>query len=175
MAITTKSDKSPAERYYTDAPTNYDWGWTTTLIENVGVSRKGNPVRLVEISDGFHADHQVQRYGSGLHFAFSEEEYNKQVGLGWITPTPDKAVHSFRTVVNVEPAIEDEAKNKKLRPYVLNNRPAKATGDPDQEPVVIFESIGGSYDYRLTVKGKKDQAEATLNRLVSEIEAILKG
>jgi hypothetical protein len=161
--ITTKTTDSPPEKYYTDAPADYDWGWTSVLVENVATTTKGRSVRLVEIADGFHADYQTGRYASGLYFALSPDEYSKQVELGLLTPTPDAEVHHFRRDFDLEQAIGDEGK---LRPYVLDLRKGKSE-------TTCFESLGGGY--RLTVKGKKAEAEAAFNRLAGEIEAILKG
>lgn len=94
MPITTKSSDSPAERYYTDAPEAYDWGWTRTLAMNVATTERGRTVRLVEISDGYHADFQVGRYQSGSYLALTPAEFEQWVKAGYLTPTPETA---FRT------------------------------------------------------------------------------
>ena len=163
--ITTRSADGPPERCYTTAPVDYDWGWTTVLIDHVAEDERGRPVRLVEVADPWHYDYQVGRYGSGCHAAWTEEEYQKQVQAGFYKPTPDKAIHYFRKDIDVDAAMYDEAMNKALRPYVYEARKNKDN--------YSFSCLGGTHIYRLTVKGPKDEAEAKFNRLVQKIEAIL--
>lgn len=82
-------------RYYTTAPKDYDWGWTTVLIDHIGESKQGKIFRLVEISDKYHADCQTARYNSGLHPAYTESQWLQELEFGFATLTPEKAVHYF--------------------------------------------------------------------------------
>ncbi len=67
-------------RYYTDAPACYDWGWTTEINPVAAVTRrKRDAVRLVEISDEWHAEQQAMRYHSGLHFALNELQFREEL------------------------------------------------------------------------------------------------
>ncbi len=63
-------------RYYTDAPACYDWGWTTEINPVAAVTRhKRDAVRLVEISDEWHAEQQAMRYHSGLNMVLNETQF----------------------------------------------------------------------------------------------------
>ena len=79
-------------RVYTDAKKCYDWGWTTEINPDAARTRRKNePVRLVEIEDEYHANMQMGRYGSGLHFSLDEEHFQEELAnlkYGFIVPTP---------------------------------------------------------------------------------------
>ena len=70
-----------ATRFYTDAPVCYDYtSWCTEIDPCVAITRrKREPVRLVEISDTWHAEQQAMRYGSGLHFTFDEGRFQEEL------------------------------------------------------------------------------------------------
>jgi len=154
-------------RTYTDAPIVYDWGWTTMIADNIGVLvAKNRPIRLVEVEDDYHFQMQTGRYASGLHITLTEEQYQDWIKRGWITPTPEKAVHYLRKVIDFDKAIGNLSKNRRLRPYVTELRKGKKDG-------ISLESIDSTASYRLTVWGPKAEAEEVFNGLVKEIEGIL--
>lgn len=91
----------------TNAPVDYDYGWMKTLVDNIAVDGKGRPCRLVENDDEWHFQNQLLRYGSGLHFAVTEQERLESfVQFGDIVWTPDKAVKIHRIKVNMEQAAD---------------------------------------------------------------------
>jgi len=63
---------------YTTAPTNYDWFGTHTLEENVGTTTNGKTIRKVA-GPATRVEAQRGRYGSGLHLAVDENEWDKLV------------------------------------------------------------------------------------------------
>lgn len=61
---------------YTDAPKVYDWGYTTELDPKAAINRRGDYVRKVEIDETLaNPEGQRMRYWSGMHLAFTEEEF----------------------------------------------------------------------------------------------------
>ena len=78
-------------RVYTDAKKCYDWGWTTEINPDAARTRRKNePVRLVEIEED-HANMQMMRYHSGLHFSLDEASFQEELAnlkYGFIVPTP---------------------------------------------------------------------------------------
>ena len=151
------------EQFYTNAPIDYDWGWTTTLIDNVGVDNHNRPIRLVEIEDEFHANCQIGRYGSGLYFALTPEQFQSQVKHNFLTLTPDQEQHYFR--LTFTPGVPDKEARQAFLQYT------SALKNNGEDGVSLRRDAGR---WRLIVKGSKDQAEATFNRIVGEMEAILK-
>ena len=75
---------------YTDAPKCYDWGWTTEVKSDAARTRRKNePVRLVMIEED-HANMQMMRYHSGLHFSLSKEKFQEELAnekYGIVVPT----------------------------------------------------------------------------------------
>lgn len=154
--------KETPQRFYTTAPVDYDWGWTTEIITNVAVTDRGKPVRLVEIEDDYHARMQTGRYSSGLHGAWTQEQYDREVQSGWMTPTPDKSVYHFRRDFDMRPAIDDDSKHQPMLEIIHGSKEGGYT----------FESSSGMH-YRLIVAGPKEEAERKFADLSSRIEKIL--
>jgi hypothetical protein len=67
---------------YTTAPEDYDWFGTHT-VAIVGTTDRGKTVRKV-LSDPNYLDGQRARYGSGLHLAVDETEWQKLVNYGLV-------------------------------------------------------------------------------------------
>jgi hypothetical protein len=69
----------------TQAPKDYDYGWSKEVNPNFGVDHRGRTLRLVEIPKEYHGG-QMMRYGSGLHFCciLGTVEYYKEVEAGYI-------------------------------------------------------------------------------------------
>jgi hypothetical protein len=154
--------KETPQRFYTTAPVDYDWGWTTEIITNVAVTDRGKVMRLVEIEDAYHANCQTGRYSSGLHAAWTQEQYDDQVRRGWITPTPDKAIYHFRRDFDMRPAIDDDSKHEPMLAIIHGSKTGGYT----------FESSGGMH-YRLIVTGPKEEAERKFADLSAKITGIL--
>jgi len=75
---------------YTTAPRDYDWQFTRELDANVGIASNGKVIRKVEIetsrtSPPWRAEHQCQRYASGLHMAADPAEWVKLVSYKLVT------------------------------------------------------------------------------------------
>ena len=79
-------DKSAWVKTYTTAPVDYDWFGTHTL-RIVAKNKKGQEIREV-LSDPAHVKAQRQRYGSGLHLAVEETEYDKLVAYKLVEVLP---------------------------------------------------------------------------------------
>ena len=60
------------KKYYTTAPTDYDYSYTKT--ESVLGEYKGEQIRVVTIPDEY-ADYQLTRYSSGLYLATSDLDF----------------------------------------------------------------------------------------------------
>lgn len=168
MPITNKSADSPPEQYYTTAHRDYDWGWTTELVTNAGTDGRGKTIRLVEIADGYHADYQTGRYASGGALTLTPAEFQKQVGLGLIQATPE-ADHDIRLTRDFSfPVILDnEAIYGKVVPLVEKYR---AEGG-----LAVCKPLNGGLGTRLVVRGKRPEATAVFNQIVSEFEAAIGG
>lgn len=69
---------------YTTAPRDYDWQFTRELDANVGIASNGKVIRKVEIETS-RAEHQCQRYASGLHMAADPAEWAKLVSYKLVT------------------------------------------------------------------------------------------
>jgi hypothetical protein len=125
-------------------------------------------VRLVEISDGYHADFQTGRYGSGGHASLTAEQFRKEVEGGYFTETPE-AEHVVCLTRDFDFIViaDNHSMYNKIRPYA--DKYADKTG------LVHVQSLNGGLDYRLTVRGPKAQAVAAFNTIASEIEAVQKG
>lgn len=173
MPITNKFSDSPAERYYTTAPKDYDWGWTKVLIENAGTDSRGKAFRLVEISDGYHADFQTGRYGSGNYAVLTPAEFQKQVKLKLVTETPaDEQVVTLTKDFDwsrvIKPHADDESKDN----YDAVRALVRQYGESD-EP--LLTPLNGGLGSRLTVRGVRPVATATFNEVVAKCEAVIKG
>ena len=70
-----------ALKTYTTAPVDYDGFGTKTLVERAGLTERGKAVRLVETPEEY-TKWQRMRYGSGLHLAVDEGEWNKLLAYG---------------------------------------------------------------------------------------------
>lgn len=70
----------PMTVFYTTAPEAYD-GFGTTSQPTPFIDDRGRPFREVEVS-AEHRDWQLNRYGSGLHRAYTEDELNDELGYG---------------------------------------------------------------------------------------------
>ncbi len=170
MSITTKLSTSPAEQYYTTAPVNYDWGWTTVLIENAGQHKNGLNVRLVSISDGYHADYQTARYGSGNFAVMTPEEFRKEVRLGSITETPEaEHIISLTRDFDLSGISDSPARCLKIAPFLcFKNAPVKGV-------TISFEPVSGSgLTYCLRVHGPRAVVVDKFNKLVLKLESALK-
>lgn len=96
----------------TNAPVDYDYGWQTTLVENVATDSKGRPWRLCENADQWHLDQQAMRYGSGLHQCLTkQEQVDEWFEHGLLTPT-GKAVPIIRLSVNLRPYLEAKGEER---------------------------------------------------------------
>ncbi len=92
----------------TNAPADYDYGWTTPLIDNLFTDDRGRSYRLVQVEDRLHFDNQVARYGSGLHATIvKQDDLDYQVKEGWIKPTQPTeqfvyrfAVYDFQNIID---------------------------------------------------------------------------
>lgn len=173
MPITNKSATSPAEKYYTTAPKDYDWGWTKVLIENAGKDSRGKVYRLVEIADGYHADFQTGRYGSGNYPSLTPAEFQKQVRLELITETPaDEQIVTLTKDFDwsgiIKPHADDESKDN----YDAVRTLVRQYGEGDSP---ILAPLNGGLGSRLTVRGVRPEATATFNEVVAKCEAIIKG
>jgi hypothetical protein len=69
---------------YTTAHIDYDYNYTTHL-GIVARDKNGKAVRKVRI-EADRADYQCGRYGSGMCNAIGEDDYQEQVGYGWMIP-----------------------------------------------------------------------------------------
>jgi len=90
----------------TNAPTDYDYRWMYTLVDNIAVDEKGNACRLVENEDQWHFDQQILRYHSGLHLAITEQHHLADaIQHGFITLADDPVVF-HRLKVDLEEAFD---------------------------------------------------------------------
>jgi hypothetical protein len=62
--------------YYTDAPVDYDYPYTTEIESCVGMTNCGfsKPVRLVNLDED-RKDFQIGRYQSGLYFVCDQKTW----------------------------------------------------------------------------------------------------
>ena len=65
-------------QFFTNAPKEYDWGWTKEIAVNIGSIDNGYIWRFVEVEDEYHARMQMGRYGSGMFACYTYEEWNEQ-------------------------------------------------------------------------------------------------
>lgn len=198
MPITTKSTNTPPEQYYTNAPDVYDWSQTKTLIGNAGEEARGRYVRLVEIANGYSADFQTARYGSGGFFSLTAEQFRRQVELGFITETPyEKQIVSLTKDFDFEDCVEKfhevnelfDSKNiqfdgigvafKKsddtLIVYQLAVCGALDIPNVTDEFTMSFKTIDGGFVYQLVVRGPRAIIGDKFNNIVAKIESVIKG
>lgn len=170
MPITDKTTASPPEQYYTTAPADYDWGWTTVLIENAATDDRGRKVRLVEISDGYHADFQTGRYGSGGHFSLTADQFRSQVKAGMLTETPEaEQVVSVTKDYDLDGVVDDPVRRKKVAIFF------HFKAEPVDEVTVSFKPLSGGLTYRLRVHGPRVKANETFATIAAKIDAAVKG
>lgn len=170
MPITTKTNTSPPEQYYTTAPADYDWGWTTVLIENAGTDDRGRKVRLVEISDGYHADFQTGRYGSGNFPVMTADQFRKEVKFGSITETPEaEHVIALTRDYDLNEVVDDPVRSKKVAIYF------RFKETPVDGITVSFKPVNGGLTYRLRVHGPRITVTDTFNNIADLIAAAVKG
>lgn len=61
----------------TNAPKDYDWGWTRPICDNYATADlKDKTMRLVEVHTQYHAKLQMDRYGSGLYGAMPKAQFD---------------------------------------------------------------------------------------------------
>ncbi len=67
---------------YTDAPVEYDYTGFGTRDEGViGKTPRGRDLRKVSTKAGFYTENQRMRYGSGLHYALTQERFDEMKDL----------------------------------------------------------------------------------------------
>jgi hypothetical protein len=72
------TEEKPRDVTFTDAPAEYDYtGFGAREEEIVGKTRQGRPVRKVSTVAGFYTENQRMRYGSGCHFAATQERWDE--------------------------------------------------------------------------------------------------
>lgn len=72
---------------YTNAPLDFDWGYTKTLIDNYAVYKvAGSDLALRKISiDGQHeANMQIGRYWSGMYITLPQERLVQLIKEGYV-------------------------------------------------------------------------------------------
>jgi hypothetical protein len=170
MSITDKSSGSPPERYYTTAPKDYDWGWTKTLIENAGKDDRGSTIRLVEISDGYHADFQVQRYGSGNFATMTVDHFKKAVASGCCTETVDE-----KQIITISKDFDltDLVKKTAQCPDFLTSLVFSET--QENGITLSFQSDDNGTNFRYSAHGPRGLIIDKFNEEVAKIETIIKG
>lgn len=167
MPITNKSKNSPPEQYYTNAPDVYDWAQTKTLIGNAGEEARGRYVRLVEIANGYSADYQTARYGSGGYFSLTAEQFRRQVELGFIIETPyEKQIISLKKDFDFEDCAEkfDEING------LFDSEKIRFDNVTES-----FKTVDGGFVYQLVVRGPRAIIGDKFNKIVAKIESIIKG
>jgi hypothetical protein len=114
-----KGEGSKMIPIYTDAPHDYDWGWTHQRIDNVGKLFNNHVVRLVHIEDDYHCKMQCGRYGSGMLIALTQEQFDQWVERKDITLTPELEIHHFEKVYDIKEILDfDSTKVEKIRTYL---------------------------------------------------------
>ena len=170
MPITMKTSDSPPERYYTTAPADYDWGWTTVLIENAGLDDRGRKIRLVEIADGYHADFQTGRYGSGGHVSMTEEQFRRCVENKFITETPEaEHVITLTREFDLSAVVEDPFRWKKVSAFLHFKK------EPVDGITLSFKAINGGLGYKFVAHGPRVAVTALFNTVTAQVEAAIKG
>lgn len=84
---------------YTTAPVDYDWGWTQMVADEVALFNE-KFVRLVEITDEYHAEMQRGRYSSGMHPSWTPVEFQREVDRGYMKTLPDP-IEYHRTTIDL--------------------------------------------------------------------------
>ena len=69
---------------YTTAPKDYDWFGTETVQAVSGRDKRGRVIRKVR-GPASYVESQRGRYGSGLHMAVDEPEWQKLVAYKLVT------------------------------------------------------------------------------------------
>jgi hypothetical protein len=71
-------------QFITNAPKEYDWGWTKEIATDIGQSPNHftDEWRFVEVEDEFHAGMQKGRYASGMFACYTLEDWILQFKKG---------------------------------------------------------------------------------------------
>lgn len=155
---------------YTDAPVEYDWGWTRTEVENIAIyDPKSRPrtLRKVRIEDEYHAKMQLGRYGSGMYLALEYPMYADWVKQGLIVENPiDEQIHHYRTSFDLPSDFQPDAEHPFYKRYEYY-----AYGEGKAENVTVKSDAfgGGKYNVSVHVVGDKKLFYRIIHELKAEL------
>jgi hypothetical protein len=132
-------------------------------VENVALYDGRKVIRKVSITDQFHADNQLARYGSGLHFGLSQEQFDDLADHRLMVLTPEKEVVHYRAVIMLPKDYDYDSDGPFFKAY---EKYAYGEGKADNVKVESGAFGGGSKEISIYVIGDKDLFDS----IVAELE-----
>jgi hypothetical protein len=146
----------------TTAPEAYDYGWATTVIDNLYVTDSGKVMRLVQNEDQWHFNEQMKRYSSGGNLTISNQiQLDEFLTYGWIKPTEDPRP-IYREYFDFEDLLT-EASNEDIQ------RILDCVEEIQKMSEVKLEVKKGGYAYSLEIIKDKDLFDLVKAKLNSAI------
>jgi hypothetical protein len=148
---------------YTDAPTDYDYRWMRTEIENYALYDGKKSIRMCSNDDSWHCDSQIQRYGSGMHLGLTQASFDDYVTSGLIVLTPDLQIVHHRAVINLPDDYDYDSDGTFFKAYEYY-----ACGEGKAENVKVESGAfgGGSKEISIYVVGDKP----LFDKIVAELK-----
>ena len=148
---------------YTDAPTDYDYRWMRTEIENYALYDGKRSIRMCSNEDSWHCEQQLMRYQSGMHIALPQKSFDEFVENGLIVLTPDKQIVHHREVFNLPEDFEYDSEGPFFKAY---EHYAYGEGKAENVKVESGAFGGGSKEIFVYVIGDK----LLFDKIVAELK-----